>query len=201
MKVYQTEWSMLENNGHYSSDEFVGFDSFTEMDIALYMAKVIHCDLTYAGVSSWSFWTSVDLDRWDHNNRFLLIKAYPSGGVYGDVTSGGTFESAKTLWALGNYSRFVRPGYKRIDLEIADYSKEIFGDAFVSEDGKTVVAVYTNLSSANYDIKATMNNATVTSTKTYTTSKNSNLKEGTIETNASIIVQPQSVVTVVYQLQ
>ena len=35
----------------YSSSEFIGYDQATEMDIALYMSKVIHNDLTIAGVS------------------------------------------------------------------------------------------------------------------------------------------------------
>ena len=69
--VWQSEWSMLGDN--YSNTEFVGYDNATEMDIAFYMSRVIHNDLTVAGVSSWSYWTSMDVARWGHKNRFLLI--------------------------------------------------------------------------------------------------------------------------------
>ena len=69
---------MLGDN--YSSSEFVGYEQASEMDIAFYMSKVIHNDLTVAGVSSWSYWTSMDVSRWGHKNRFLLISLVPAGG-------------------------------------------------------------------------------------------------------------------------
>ena len=53
VEIWQSEWSMLGDG--YSSSEFIGYDQATEMDIALYMSKVIHNDLTIAGVSSWSY--------------------------------------------------------------------------------------------------------------------------------------------------
>ena len=53
LDVWQSEWSMLGDN--YSSSEFVGYEQASEMDIAFYMSKVIHNDLTVAGVSSWSY--------------------------------------------------------------------------------------------------------------------------------------------------
>jgi len=200
LKVYQTEWSMLGNG--YSNSEFVGYDNATYMDIALYMSKVIHCDLVYANVASWSYWTSIDLERWDHKNRFLLIKATPAGGDYGDITQSGTHEATKTLWVLGNYSLFIRPDYKRVELEIEDASKNLFGSAYVSSDGKTLVAVYTNLSSARYDVKADLGSAEISSIKTYTTSQTQNLEESTVQnTENSIYVSPSSVLTVVYNLK
>lgn len=64
VEIWQSEWSMLGDG--YSSSEFIGYDQATEMDIALYMSKVIHNDLTIAGVSSWSYWTSMDIPRWGH---------------------------------------------------------------------------------------------------------------------------------------
>lgn len=198
LKVYQTEWSMLGDG--YSSDEYASHDKATYMDIALYMSKVIHTDLTYANVSSWSYWTAVDLERWSHKNRFLLIKATPSGGDYGDITQSGSHESTKTLWVLGNYSLFIRPNYKRVGIEIENSSKSMFGSAYVSPDGKTLVAVYTNLTTKNYDVRAKVEN--VESIKTYTTSSTQDLAERSVADNSTaILVQPQSVVTVVYKLK
>jgi hypothetical protein len=199
LKVYQTEWSMLGDG--YDASEFVGFDNATYMDIALYMSKVIHCDLVYGNVASWSFWTSMDMDRWNHKNRFLLIKVTPAGGPYGDITESGTHEATKTLWVLGNYSLFIRPEYKRINLELRDSSKEVFGSAYISPNGKKVVAVYTNLSSTSYNVKAKMNDVIVTGIKTYTTSSSQNLEEKVIiDEGSPILVNPNSVVTVVYDV-
>ena len=116
LDVWQSEWSMLGDN--YSSSEFVGYEQASEMDIAFYMSKVIHNDLTVAGVSSWSYWTSMDVSRWGHKNRFLLISLVPAGGEYGDIEQEGSYQATATLWVLGNYSRFIRPGYRRIALDL-----------------------------------------------------------------------------------
>jgi hypothetical protein len=129
VSLWQSEWSMLGDG--YSSGEFVGFDAASEMDIALYMSKVIHNDLTVAGVSSWSFWTAMDVARWGHKNRFLLVSLVPGGGVEGDIAGEGSFQPTATLWALGNYSRFIRPGYRRIELTLNE-SRSFFGSAWIS---------------------------------------------------------------------
>lgn len=200
LKVYQSEWSMLGDN--YSTNEYIGHANATYMDIALYMSKVIHCDLTYANVSSWSYWTAVDLERWDHKNRFLLISVTPAGGVYNDIKQSGTHTGTKTLWVLGNYSLFIRPEYKRIDVAINNTSSQFFGNAFISPDKKTIVAVYTNLTKQNQDLKADLNGVEVRSIKTYTTSSNQNLEEKSITSvTSAILIQPQSVTTVVYTLK
>ena len=166
------------------------------------MSKVIHTDLTYANVASWSYWTSMDVERWDHKNRFLLIKVEPSGGPYADIANSGSHSAMKTLWVLGNYSRFIRPNYKRVELELKDYSREIFGNAFISPDKKEIIAVYTNLSKSNYNVNFDTSNLEVESIKLYTTNKMSDMRESEItELNSPIITQPQSVVTVVYKLK
>ena len=199
LKVYQTEWSMLGDG--YDPSEFVGFDNASYMDIALYMSKVIYCDLVYANASSWSYWTSMDLERWGHKNRFLLIKVTPAGGAYGDITESGTHEAMKNLWVLGNYSLFIRPDYKRIGLDLRDSSKDVFGSAYISPDSRRIVAVYTNLSANSYDVKARMENVSILDVKTYTTSASQNLEEKVISDPANpILINPNSVVTVVYDI-
>lgn len=200
LKVYQTEWSML--GGNYDDKEFVGFDDASYMDIALYMSKVIHNDLVHANVSSWSYWTSIDLERWSHKNRFLLIKVTPAGGDYGDIKQSGTHAATKTLWVLGNYSLFIRPDYKRVDLAMENSSKNFFGSAYISPDNKQIVSVYTNLSSTQYSVKADIGNVSIESIKTYTTSLTQDLAERTIKNlDDAIMINPNSVLTVVYNLK
>lgn len=200
LKVYQTEWSML-GDGYDKSPEFVGFENASYMDIALYMSKVIHADLVYANVSSWSFWTSMDVSRWNHKNRFLLINLTPAGGAYSDVAQSGTADATKSLWVLGNYSLFIRPNYKRVDLAMNGTSKEVFGSAYISPDKKTVVAVYSNLSKKAYEVKSKFEQGEVASIKTYTTNELQNLSESKVDINNSISVNPNSVVTVVYSMK
>lgn len=200
LEVWQSEWSMLGDG--YSSAEFVGYDKATEMDIALYMSKVIHNDLTVAGVTSWSYWTSMDVSRWGHKNRFLLISLVPSGGVEGDIAKEGTFQPTATLWVLGNYSRFIRPGYRRISLELNE-SYSFFGSAWISPEGDKIVTVYTNLSDKGVRLNEMhtgwRNDAK--SVTTYTTSGRKNLQEGTVTPGKPVILDAGSVTTVVYNLK
>lgn len=200
LKVYQTEWSMLGDQ--YDLKEFAGFDKASYMDIALFMSKVIHADLVNANAVSWSYWTALATERWDHKNRFLLIKVTPAGGDYGDISQSGSHAATKTLWALGNYSLFIRPNYSRIDLQLSGTSKELFGSAYISPDGKKVVAVYTNLGTVQFDARALLQGAAIESINAYTTSESQDLAERKIQDAASsIIVNPKSIVTVVYNLK
>lgn len=152
----------LSNRMEYARrrNEFVGFDNASYMDIALYMSKVIHCDLVYANVSSWSYWTSLDLERWSHKNRFLLIKVTPAREVITEILHKAVHTKRLRLCGfLGNYSLFVRPDYKRVELKMENTSKNLFGSAYLSPDGKKLVAVYTNLSSTRYDVRADIGSA------------------------------------------
>ena len=198
--VWQSEWSMLGDG--YSSSEFTGYDTATEMDIALYMSKVIHNDLTVAGVSSWSYWTSMDMPRWGHKNRFLLISLTPAGGVDGDVEQEGSFQATPTLWVLGNYSRFIRPGYRRISLDLNE-SRSFFGSAWISPESDKIVAVYTNLSEKGVRLNETHTgwDNEVKTVTTYTTTAGKNLKESTVTNGEQVVLDAESVTTVVYNLK
>ncbi len=201
LQVYQTEWSML---GDYYNENYPGHDKAGYMDIALYMAKVIHADMVYASASSWSFWTSMDLERWGHKSRFLLISVTPADGVYGDIRNSGTHESRKNLWVLGNYSLFVRPGFKRVSLDIANASSLFMGSAYVAPDGKRLVAVYTNISDKRIAVNTALSGVsgkTVSSVKMYTTSQTSDLQEEVVagaSADKQLVIPARAVVTIVY---
>lgn len=200
LDVWQSEWSMLGDN--YSSSEFVGYEQATEMDIALYMSKVIHNDLTVAGVSSWSYWTSMDVSRWGHKNRFLLISLLPAGGEYGDIEQEGNYQATATLWVLGNYSRFIRPGYRRIALDLNE-SRAFFGSAWLSPGQDKIVAVYTNLADKAVRLSETHAGWSneVRSITTYTTTGRKNLVESAVPAGSQVVLDPKSVTTVVYGLK
>ena len=150
LDVFQTEWSMLdeaptEATGFPSG----GYDEATYMDIALFMAKLIYCDMVYGNMSSWSYWTAFAQEQWDQKNRFYLLRVNANGDTgtesYGDLRNGGTVLDNRNLWVLGNYSRFIRPGYRRIDLGGADDINGLMGSAYLSPDNRKAVAVYVNM--------------------------------------------------------
>jgi len=198
LKVYQTEWSMMSDN----YEDYPGHDNASYMDIALCMAKVIHHDLATANVSSWSYWTSLDVERWGHKNRFLLIKTTPADGAYGDIEKSGTHEATKTLWTLGNYSLFIRPGYQRVNLTVQNASNSFFGSAYLSPQKDKLVVVYTNLTTKIIGVDLSLNGLSkkASSVKQYTTNASSDLSEKELSSNNSSI-QPKSVVTVVYDFK
>lgn len=205
LEVWQTEWSMLGDN--YSSTEFGSYDTATTMDIALYMSRVIHNDLTVAGVTSWSYWTSMDISQWGQKDRFLLISLVPDGwtgdgGDTGLLRNGGSYQAMPTLWVLGNYSRFIRPGYRRIAMELSE-SMNFFGSAWISPETDKIVAVYTNYSNKGVRLNETREgwNGEVASITTYTTTQDKNLKEKTYATDEKVTLDAESVTTVVYTLK
>ncbi|KAA6320457.1 hypothetical protein EZS27_029775 [termite gut metagenome] len=198
--VWQSEWSMLGDG--YSSSEFMGYEQASEMDIALYMSKVIHNDLTVAGVSSWSFWTSMDVSRWGHKNRFLLVSLVPGDGVSGDIQNEGTYQATSTLWVLGNYSRFIRPRYRRISLELNE-SRSFFGSAWISPGDDKIVAVYTNLSDKGVRLNETHKDwsSEPKSITTYTTTGAKNLVERTVAVDQPVVLDAESVTTIIYNIK
>lgn len=158
--VYQTEWSMLGDAPSAEAAFPASYDAATYMDMSLYMSKIIHCDLTYANARTWHYWTSFSQEQYHHKNRFYLLRLMADGDKgtgmtgnesYGSITRGGSISDNTNLWALGQYSRFIRPGYQRIALH-GDREEDLnglLGSAYLSPDGRRVVMVYVNMSGSD----------------------------------------------------
>lgn len=198
LEVWQSEWCMLGDD--HNKNEYAGHDLCSDMDRALYMTKVIHNDITVGGVTSWCYWVAMD-EQNSYQNRFLLIYLNPAGGQSGTVFDGdGSFSPAVNMWALGNYSLFVRPGYKRVGLDVNE-SCNFFGSAYVSPDGKRVVAVFSNLGGKPVRLNETHTGfGAATTVRTYTTSSEKSLLEAVVPSGESVLLDAKSVTTVVYDL-
>ena len=91
------------------------------MDLALYVARLIHADLTIANARSWQWWTA--LSQVDYKDGLLYLddgSAGDTGRMGPRATSllhDGAVRESKLLWAFGNFSRFIRPGMVRIHCE------------------------------------------------------------------------------------
>ena len=103
------------------------------MKTALYVARVIHHDLVFADAESWSWWRAVGEDYKDG-----LIRVYTS-----DNMKSGYAVDSRLMWALGNYSRFVRPGAVRYEVsssaEFDPYG--VMCSAYRNADGSWVAVV------------------------------------------------------------
>jgi glucuronoarabinoxylan endo-1,4-beta-xylanase len=103
---------------------------------ALLMAKQMHADLTVANLNAWHLW-------WVYN-------ASGNGGCLYDTTSKAW---TKRLWVLGNFSRFVRPGFVRVSTSGAVPAGVLLSAYTNPADGTVaVVAINNNTSATNVSV-------------------------------------------------
>lgn len=134
----QTEYSLLRQG----LDKTTRNRPIPPIDSALQLARIIHSDLVEANAVSWQFWTAMDTQR-DTNFglRFYLVERALDSHFY---------RPTKLLWSLGHFSRFVRPGYVRVDVTRDDGLDAIAGadrelvSAYRSRDGRELVLVAIN---------------------------------------------------------
>jgi O-glycosyl hydrolase len=77
------------------------------MTLALNLARLIHLDLTVVEASAWQWWLGVSDSDYKDGLVYVDDLERPEGSIF----------ASKALWALGNFSRFVRPGFRRIEVE------------------------------------------------------------------------------------
>ena len=196
LNFWQTEYSLL-------GDDYLqggSASNLTEIDYALWIARIIHTDLVHGNVTGWSFWTAMNNSTYnDHPYRFGLISWLPN--VDDASNSNGTFQIKKNLWALGNYSRFVRPGMVRFDIantafsSDADAAKNFMISGYKSASGKEIVLVCINYKNTNRTLNFGSSISIVNNSFTaYTTSTTKNLKKS-IMTKESVVISGKSIVT------
>lgn len=167
---WQTETCIMSNDEEIGGGG--GFDR--TMKTALYVARIIHHDLVYAGARSWQWWRAVGGDYKDG-----LLREYS----HRDGTKGHVVDS-KLLWVLGNYSRFVRPGAVRIGITATNAEGNTIAEgdtdptglmctAFHNADGSWVFVVL-NYSHEDKDISFHVGKHKVKSWKPYLTAENDN---------------------------
>lgn len=173
LKLRTSEWCEMVNGIDYT------------MDSAINLAKEINDDLTVLDVVSWQYWIAVSC----YNYRDGLI--YVS-------KSGENITVPKRLWAMGNFSKFVRPGYKRVAANTTASSVDV--SAFKGNNGTNdemiLVIINSGVAGRKYDISSLAGSSQV---KVYTTDKTFNLEDTTDErySDGNIYLSPQSVTTIV----
>lgn len=125
-RLWQTEYCVMEHNRDLT------------MATALRVARVIQLDLTIVGVTAWHWWLAVSI--WD----------YKDGLIFTDWKKPGDTENIivpKLFWAFGNFSKFVRPGMKRVLLSRDNEANVngLLGSVFRDPESGKVVLVYVNM--------------------------------------------------------
>lgn len=181
LEFWMSEFCILGNN-----DGFRGNGRDLGMETALFVANVIHADLTIANASAWQWWLAVS--PYDFKDGLVYIDK--------NKTDGNIYES-KLLWALGNYSRFIRPGAKRISVEYAE-NPELKISAFKNENGK-IVTVILNRGNTEKMLKLNIPGGSETA-KIYETSKQNDLSYlREFRISDKIKIASRSVITIVFQ--
>lgn len=171
LPLHMTEWCEMKNGRDMG------------MDAALVLAKTIHEDMTILSASTWEHWLAVS--KYD----------YRDGLVYVDE---GTekYAAAKRLWSFGNYSKFIKPGYKRISVETED--SDLLVSAYTSPDEKKTVIVAIN--PTNVEKIVAFNNLKGKKAQIYETSEKNNCSLIKKDNNLKDYVFPtESVTTIVIQ--
>lgn len=191
---WETETCIMGNDEEIGGGG--GYD-FT-MTTALYVARIIHHDIVYAGSKSWHWWRAVGGDYKDG-----LIREFSDRGA-----ADGEVKDSKLMWALGNYSRFVRPGAVRKPVTATGPEGEDLpqGDtdptglmctAYQNTDDKLAVVVI-NYSELPYTIALNPSGIEEASWMQYRTSDVEGedlLPAGTVEGTAPATIPARSIVT------
>lgn len=196
IEYWQSEYSMLGDGYKEGSKE-----KRSQMDCALFLAKIINHDLTIGNAAAWQLWNAWEPGSAEFDTRYYLLALKPNA-AYTD----GDFTITKNLWAMGNYSLFVRPGMKRVSTSRSDnltpvkVAQDVMVSAFTGGKDKLVM-VLVNYTSDNRAIKLQLNNFnTIKKYRAYVTTANANdnLKPSAqMKLNGAITLSPRSITTLV----
>eukprot|EP01065_Artemidia_motanka_P022446 TRINITY_DN26646_c0_g1_i1.p1 TRINITY_DN26646_c0_g1~~TRINITY_DN26646_c0_g1_i1.p1 ORF type:complete len:856 (+),score=225.59 TRINITY_DN26646_c0_g1_i1:37-2604(+) len=107
---------------------------------ALWAARVVHMDLTICNASAWYWWLAMSVG----SSTDGLIQVYPG--------TEGHFRPTKQLYALGNWSHYVRPGMQRLRTQRSDglsdreSAQDVMVSAFHDHRSGRIVCVIVNYS-------------------------------------------------------
>jgi O-glycosyl hydrolase len=125
------------------------------MKTAILTAQFLHRDLVEGRASAWSYCFAI----FDPEFQGSL-------GVFSPATPQGALGIPKRFWAMANYSHFVQPGWKLMQIDSPVY----FNTGFVSPDGNRFVIVAINAMTSPRRATYYFNNQTISQIDAYCTS-------------------------------
>jgi uncharacterized repeat protein (TIGR02543 family) len=164
----------------------------TGINNAIFYAKMIHHDMTLPEVNAFLYWWLYRVDTSDSKDEGLVH------------VSGAAVSTPKRLWALGNFSRFVRPGWRRLGSTVSPASG-VYTSAYGSDSGDMAIVCINETGSAK-NITINLEGGTfATGLKAYRTSAAENLAEisapGYSGGSIGITLASQSVTTLAVKKQ
>ncbi len=109
-KVRCTEYCQMTNDantnvrGYLQHADNGGDGNGLDIYFGLALADIIHQDMTILNACEWDWWTACSGG------------VYPDGLVYVDYNNPDNIQTAKRLWVMGNWARFVEEGAVRVEV-------------------------------------------------------------------------------------
>jgi glucuronoarabinoxylan endo-1,4-beta-xylanase len=138
---------------------FDGFDPGIFNGVGV--AKMIHDAITTGGVSAWHYWWLIGLN----------------GDNEGLIGSNGSTTITKRLYTMGNFSRFVRPGFVVVGTTGAPAG--VYITAYQNPSTGAFVIVAINQNGSDVPVSVTLNGVSATSVTPWVTSGSLNLGQQT----------------------
>ncbi|WP_454803276.1 glycoside hydrolase [Mucilaginibacter phyllosphaerae] len=197
VEYWQSEYSMLGDGFREGSKA-----KRSGMDCALFLAKIMNQDLTVGNAAAWQLWNSYEPGDAEWDARYYLIALKPNA-EYTD----GDFTVTKNLWAMGNYSLFVRPGMKRLNtgrndgIGAVQALQNVMIAAFTGGKDKLVMVVVNYTDKDKVFTPQLKNFKTISNYKTYVTTAaaGDDLKPSAVtKLKGTISLKPRSVTTILF---
>ena len=202
LSLWSSEYAVLENPGTAELPGGSGHGRDLGMQTALWVARIISTDIAVGGVTSWQWWTAIS--RADYKDGLVYVDDGTSNGSVSAnyCKNDGFVRESKTLWALGNFSFFVKPGMLRVQIPSENNSTattDVMLTAYKDTANKKLVIVAVNFGKTARTYKLNLTGATLTNNKLspYTTSETLSLKKGVDVDANSFEIGARSVVTYV----
>jgi len=153
---------------------------------ALFYARMIHWDMTLAQTNAFLYW-------WLWTNS----SAADFSGALVKVED-DEITTSKRLYAMGQYSRFIRPGWQRIDCD-ASPRGGIYSSAYKNQSTKEIAIVIINETITHFSVSLNLTGAEYDQLEIWRTSENEKLKktgkQQTSRNSAEVILAPMSITT------
>lgn len=161
LNYWQTEVCLMEK----VQDIGEGHGRDLTMKTALFFARLIHHDMVISNASAWHWWLGITYSDYKDG----LIYVFPNKDK-----SDGSFTDSKLLWALGNFSRFVRPGAVRVDVTGLNTNDpdRLMISAYQINQEKQLVAIAVNYDTSPKKIKLEVPGLSIKKAVPYITSDN-----------------------------
>ena len=193
LEFVMSEYTILGNNDY-------GWGRDLGIDPAIYIMRTLHYDMTIAEAVSWQWWLGVS--PYNYKDGLVYVDYNERNGGFDE--SDGTYYESKMLWGLGNYSRFIRPGMKRVVVRRSDGStprqdvKRLKVSSYVDAPRNIAVTVLVNSAQKAEVVQLDFEGMAIDSVIPYVTSAADDLAPYGLLTPADLIEIPaRSIVTLV----